>query len=445
MAARRDTFVLGLVAIIVFVLFFGTILYIGGGEMFTGDVIGVTVRFPTDDPLPTELKAGGAVFYGMTRIGTVLAVTLEEVDGLPFVAINLTAPSSIGLRSDCRMVARGALLGGGGKIVVLSRGEQGKLLVEGDVVDGVQAGSLDATLDILSAEMDSENPGGLLAAVKTQLDPAEATSIVAKVHRSLDDVNGFTRALSRQLASDEQDALMTKLHRIADNVNSITGHLRDEVTPDRDGVVLAKIHVALDRLDEALIQAASLIRENRSSVGNAITSIEHAAATLDEGILDRVAGQLDGNRADSLVSQIRRAIVDLDTTLKNTATLTGRLKRIVLLNATRISQLIANLKETTEHLKSAGKDIRRNPWRLLYRPSLEESAQLNTFDAARELAETAARLDNVMIQLRSFIEDVDGDVATNDADLSAIRTHLLETFERFREAEQALWKQLDSP
>jgi uncharacterized protein YPO0396 len=116
---------------------------------------------------------------------------------------------------------------------------------------------------------------------------------------------------------------------------------------------------------------------------------------------------------------------------------------VVVLNEDRLNQLMLNLNETAVHLKSAGKDLRRNPWRLFYRPSLEETKQLNIFDAAREFAEAASRLDDSATQLSALMKSHDGTVPADDPDLAKIRERLKQTFEDYTRAEEALWKQLD--
>ncbi len=115
----------------------------------------------------------------------------------------------------------------------------------------------------------------------------------------------------------------------------------------------------------------------------------------------------------------------------------------MVLNKDHINHVIRDLTETAAHLKSAGKDLRRNPWRLFYRPSLEKTRQLNIFDAAREFSEAAARLDDSATQLAALMESRDGGVLVDDPELQAIRLRLRETFEDYSRAEEALWKQLE--
>ena len=104
--------------------------------------------------------------------------------------------------------------------------------------------------------------------------------------------------------------------------------------------------------------------------------------------------------------------------------------------------MVDNLKETSDHLKAASKDIRRSPWRLLYQPSVEEADQINVFDAAREFSEAATRLDDAVMRLQA-VSDSGQLSAPDDPQLLEILGQLEETFAAFSEAEAALWEQLE--
>lgn len=443
MAKRRDTFALGITAIVVFALFFGAIIFIGQSNLFAEDTITIHVRFPTDAALPQELKTGSSIYYGMQHVGTVENVAFAEATNKHFVDVTAKLPTGIGLRDDAKIFARGAILGGGGAMVIKNRGINGQPVSDGDIIMGGEAGSLDAALDALADEIDPDNPAGLLTVIKSQIDPDNAASVIAKIHISLEHINSMTHSLSGEFDPANDKVLLAKLHHILDNINLVTGSLSAELSTTTDATTLAKVHHALDRLDGALEDVAAIVSENKPAIGRTLANVEHASATLDEEILAQIANQLNPNDSASLISRITDAVDEVNLSLDNTTVITGKIKDIIVLNADRIAAMVANLKETSDHTKAAGKDIRRNPWRLLYRPTLEESRQLNTFDAARELADAATKLNDVMTQLKSVVESNPGAIQADNPTLTEIRDHLKATFEKFRDAEDALWKQLN--
>ena len=102
--------------------------------------------------------------------------------------------------------------------------------------------------------------------------------------------------------------------------------------------------------------------------------------------------------------------------------------------------MIVNLKETSDHLKAASKDIRRNPWRLFYQPTLEEASQANVFDAARSFSEAATKLDDALARLQTISQD--GKTTVDDKQLKGLRDQLQQSFSQFSKVESALWEQL---
>ena len=447
MAKKHDSFRLGLTVIITMALFVAVILFIGAGFKPERRVPFV-VRFPHTLNLPLLEKDADVIGFGRV-VGQITA--LREVEApdsqrpsagpMLYLEVEATINQSVGLRQDCRIVAEGPPLGGRGYIRVTDRGSVEERIDSSKPVYGSASGFA-AALDLLSAELDEKNPDGLLNTVKSQLDPDHAASLIAKIHRSLDDVNAMTRAIALQTDANQKEALITKLGLVLDNLNLTTGYLRDQMNPEHEGVVLDKIQAALDSLNAGLAEAAAMLKDNRPHVTGAIQSVERTAATLDSGIATPIARELDKSNPESLLGMLHVSFGRVMTSLGDLNVITDSTKRVVVLNSDRFNRLIENVKETSDHLKATSKDLYRNPWRLLYRPSLEETKELNIFDAAREFSEASARLDDSAAQLKSLVESRQGSVATDDPELARIRAHLLETFEKFQAAEKSLWEQL---
>lgn len=447
---RRDTFRLGLAVIVIFSLFVGVLLFIGGGWKRDPRVPFV-VRFRHTLTLPlleedAEIIGFGLVVGKVKELSEVEDVDPEKASAGPtlFLEIHGEINESVGLRQDCRIVAEGPPLGGRGYLRVVNRGASPERIDPGRPVYGGTSGFA-AALDAISAELDEKNPDGILWYVKHQLDPDSAESVIAKLHRSLDDVNALTLAIALQTDARRKDAVIAKMNMVLDNLNLTTGYVRDQVTPGHEDMALAKIHEALDSLNSGLAEVAAMLQENRPHVTGAMRSIERTAATLDTGIAAPIAGELDKSNPQSILGRVHTSFERVIQSLEDLNLVTDKTKRLVVLNSERFSGLIENVKEASDHLKATSKDLRRNPWRLLYRPSLEETKELNIFDAAREFAEAAGRLDDSATQLRALLESREGAVPADDADLAKIRAHLQETFEKFQAAEKSLWQQLGTP
>jgi len=446
MAKPRNYFALGLWVITVAALFFAALVWIGArqwGQRYHSYV----VRYPATFALPDEIKPGAQIHCGSKVVGNVDEVELRrtEQDGTPMLWTRLQVRISrqVELRSDCQIVARGLLLGGGGKLVIKDPGRKGSVLADGAVIDGADAGSVDAALDVINAELNPRNPVGLLATIKAQLDPLDQTGVLGKIHHSLDDLTAITGSVAHQLDATERNVLLGKLHAVLDDVNATTAELRQQMQTGDPRVLLAKVHGVLDSLLGSLAQVSGILEENRPTVRETLLSASRTADTLEHGIVEPVADELNRANTASLLGQLHASFERVNVMLGHLEVVTDKARSVAVLNEERVNHLLRNLSETAEHLKSAGKDLRRNPWRLFYRPSLEETRQLNIFDAAREFSEAAARLDESAAELSALMESYGGQIPGDDPNLARIRQRLQETFDHYTEAEQALWKQLD--
>jgi hypothetical protein len=110
------------------------------------------------------------------------------------------------------------------------------------------------------------------------------------------------------------------------------------------------------------------------------------------------------------------------------------------MNKEHISRFVVNLKETSDHLKGTSKELQRNPWRLLYQPTLEEAERANIYDAARSFSDAATHLDDAVVRLQALSEA--GTVPSDDEQLREVLEQLQLRFQDFNQVEDALWREL---
>ncbi len=451
MAKQRNAFRLGLTVLVMLALFFGSVLFIGGRQWGLAGTR-FTVRFPVDAALPREIKPGGQVYCGLQLVGQVLEVRFEEATagtqpargGAPqlYTYLDVEVDRAVGLRQDCRITARGPLLGGAGVLQIDNRGVSDRVVTDGMLIDGWSAATFDSALDSLAAELDPRNPAGTVALLKLQLNAGDARSLVAKLHRSFDDINAMTGNLSRQLNPAERDALLTKLHTTLDTINAATAMLRDELSPDRNAAALGKVHAGLDTLNRGLQEAVALLSGARPPIDRTLASIERTADTLDRKIATPVAEQLDADDPQALLAKIHTSFERLNGSLADLNVMTDKVRDVVVLNEEQLNRIFGNVKETSDHLKAAVKDLRQNPWRLLWKPNVFESPKLNVFDAAREFSEAASSLDDALVQLKALTEARGGSLPADDPLLIQLRARLDATFEKFSTAEAAFFNEI---
>jgi hypothetical protein len=107
-----------------------------------------------------------------------------------------------------------------------------------------------------------------------------------------------------------------------------------------------------------------------------------------------------------------------------------------------LERMVANLQLSADQLKLATIEIRRSPWRLLYKPDEKELETDNLYDAARSFALAAGTLDAATQSLQAVAEKTPND----QAKIEEMVKHLEALYERFEEAEAEFWKALkDNP
>jgi len=443
MPAERNAFKLGLTMILFIVLLVGILVFFAprGG----GDVV-FTVCYP-HNRLTTVLKPGGLVRCGGDTVGSVVSLELKEMkdpaSGMPtlFTLITFRVDSRIGLREDCRITPVGPLLGEGGQLVIQDRGD-GKVLAEGQMIKGNPGADLTNLMQIVADQLDVKEPTSLLAMIRTQLDSGDPGSMIGKILKSLDDVNAVTAALNREFDIREKATLVAKIHGIIDHLNEATQLLRDQMDQEKDAALMSKLNRTLDTLQGGLQTVVAMLNENREPLTQTVASIRNTSEILEQQIAARIAEQLDLSNAAGLLAKIHVSIDRLGRSLDDINAITGATREVIVLNKEQISGMLANFKETSDHLKGAALEIRRSPWRLFYQPTLEEVAQANVFDAARAFSEAASKLDDAAARLQAVQAAAGTQAPLGDEELIRIRGQLEQTFANFVKAETALWQEL---
>jgi len=444
MPAERNAFKLGLTLICLFALFCGVLWFLaprGGGDLV------LQVRYP-HERFSTPLKAGSEVLCGGKPVGSVQRLELRDMKNEAtgytdcFAVVTFRIDSSVGLRQDARIEPIEAILGGMTALVVRDRG-LGEPAGAGDLLEGQPAVGITDLTGLLGKQLDPRNPGGLLAVITNQMDAADARSLLGKVHRSLDDINVLTRNIAGETDLTQKTALLAKLHEILSHVNETTASLREQMDVRVNTAAVARLHAVLDSLNQGLIAVRGMLDENREPIRSTVRHVESTSRILEQQIAAKLAEQLDTSNAAGLLARIHLAIERLGHSIEDVNHITGDVRDVIALNKNNLDAMIGNLKETSDHLKAGSKEIRLNPWLLLYTPSPNETAQANLFGTARAFTEAATRLDDAIARLEVISQHAQPDAPGRREEVERIRAQLNETFSKFSDIEQKLWEQLN--
>jgi phospholipid/cholesterol/gamma-HCH transport system substrate-binding protein len=207
---------------------------------------------------------------------------------------------------------------------------------------------------------------------------------------------------------DVRSGTIPKLNKVLDHANVISSSLADVLGPGKGETELK------ETIDDV-----------------------HAIADSARGRVPELLARLDdaAEKLNTVLEQTRGTLVDLKQVAANAKVFSASARSILTDNRSRIDRIILSLKETGENLKGASAEIRRSPWRLLYRPAPNEMANLNLYDAAREFADGASALQDSATALRDASEDP----AVDPQKLKAMMAQLQTAFNTFRAAEDKFW------
>jgi len=392
---------------------------------------------------------------------------------MTYLYIELEVQKRVDLRADCTILPEGPILGGAGLLRIQDQGSSDETLGPDQVVDGQGMGGFAAVTEQLSAiggslahELDAAQADGLLRLIKNQLnaekpdslmagilkimsliavqlDAEKSEGLVAKLLETMTDLNAISASIRNELDPSQEKVLLSKLHLTLDHINAITGELRTQMDPEVRTALLGKLQLALDTVNESLGTVNGMLNENRPTIQATLHNVQQTSETLNTGIAKAIADELDAENPKSLMGKVHAAVDRMGSSLEDLNEITETADEVITLNEGALNKILANFKETSDHLKAATKDLRRNPWRLLYRPNLVETRELDIFDAARAFAEAATRLDDATARLEGLMAARKGTIPADDPQLRIIRTELQETFDKFNDAEKALWKSLN--
>lgn len=234
-------------------------------------------------------------------------------------------------------------------------------------------------------------------------------------------------------------ALMVELQESVKNIRSVTETLKIEFQEKTDGTVLSKVKSIMNGLDTAVakvnkisIDIGDIVTDAKPKVGKTLTAVQDTIETLEKYSKSDLA---------DMFAKLREANTEILRIAKNLGDVSEQARKIIVLNSDNIDEIINNMTQVSSELKGAAKEIRRNPWRLLYQPTNKEVAAADLYDATRAFAGGAEQLDAAIARLKNLYLANPQGIPADDPTLKKVRQELEEAFKKFKKVEDALWKQ----
>jgi ABC-type transporter Mla subunit MlaD len=383
MATRRhsrDSLLAGLLVMFAIAASVVIVIAISGGvEQLNARTY--TVAFPLETGVP-NLQRGSDVQLGGLRVGSVGRIGFEtDSNGDPTrIMVSLNVDRRYRLHEDAVGVLKEPLLGGASVINFPTPGTSQSPVAASDFpLRGRLSGGL-----LAAAGLDSDAMSGI-GAFLSGLDGdagKKVTGIINNVHATTERVDRVAQTLESTWSPDVTSALA--------GARDLVASLRADYPAYRDQT-MAFLEAATEASQGTSEQIAQLrargesflalleevVQENREPVRATISSIESAAANADA---------ITGRVRDETIDLAHQTMRDAQAALAKAHDAVARVDSLVVEQTPTIRRTAANLRLSADQLRDTMIEIRRSPWRLLYRPDQRETAYELLYDTARSYA-----------------------------------------------------------
>jgi hypothetical protein len=141
-----------------------------------------------------------------------------------------------------------------------------------------------------------------------------------------------------------------------------------------------------------------------------------------------------------ITEQIEQTTVKVNSALETAQAAIKNIKELV--EDERIDSIINNISEVSINLKLTTQEVRRAPWKLLYKPKKKEYKIQALIDSAGAFAAGAERLDNTAMRLNKLVTASDSKSQLDIDKMESMVSELEATFEQFQKAEKKFWEEL---
>ncbi len=343
------------------------------------------------------LQAGDPVYLFGMRSGNVRAIELGkgEAEGDARLVVTMAIPSAYRplLRTTTRVYIDKTLTGNLSVLVQQNTIDRGARLPEGRELAGTPAADFGAiaqeAADVLQAAEEA------IVAIQFIVDKTQKEGHVTK---TLEGISG---------AANELRALLPTLS--------------------------SEVKESLDEVDRTLVTVRETVEENRGSLRATLANLETGSASLDKLIasLERTPAEIQ-----EVLAVVRRAAASVGDLVEE--------------NRVHLDSILTDLDTTAANAANLTSEVKRRPWRLLYKPTVEEMQALELYDSAWAYNLAATELHKSARNLAAHLERspaADGTSDERDARYQAALKTALERVEASlrgkREAEEAFWARLN--
>lgn len=432
---RRNNLRMGMFVTVAIALAVAIVLTLSDLSRFVTPQTRYTAIFEVEEGV-RFLRAGSEVQIGGLPVGRVQSVELTtrilpvagDESASPMaqdcLAAEFTIPPDIKLFDQAVIIVSGPLIGAQSWLEIIDTGRDPERaqtpLPPGSEIDAVGGGLLTAMLGPQGNElMDNVTAGSaFFRRIDSEYDQ--------RVAPTLDDLRasaGNVRAITDDVRSMTEDLRHQRYQAWADQVDAIMAWT-DGATRQLDDLTATGQSV--------LTQADEILAENREPIRQSIANVSTGTADA-QAILDRVRHET--------VDRVHRLLDHADDAVASAGTTLDRLATDYDVWSSEVEEALANAALTSQQLKLTAVEVKRNPWKLLYRPDATELEHELLYESARSFAMAAADLRAASTAVNRML-DRHGETLDDPALRERITQSLIEPLDRYENAQRELFEVL---
>ena len=245
---------------------------------------------------------------------------------------------------------------------------------------------------------------------RVAIDFAAVADRMQRVLANAEEIASSVASIMEQVESKADLAM--SVSRLA----ALPEELREDILPVRDQV------------QELLRVLKGVVDENR-------IDLRHAVANLKE----------TSGKAKSLTDKLLLTPEKLELTLHDLAQVANEASAVIRDNRQNVDMIMEDLREASTNASNLTAEIKRRPWRILYRPSEEELRAMELYDSAWAYNLGATELNRSLRDLMGFFDGPSKGAAQSEVrpeDLQLAYERVRESLRQQREAEETFWARL---
>jgi ABC-type transporter Mla subunit MlaD len=336
---RRNNVKAGIFVIVALALAAATMIALTDiGESLLRPQRTYTVTFSVADGV-NNLKTGSEVKVGGVLMGRVAEVRPRIENGGIFemIDVEFSLDAKVPLYRGARIVISSALIGSDAWLDIYSVGDR-SLGPPQDTILGISA-------------------AGALAALLGPDNADKADEMIENFRTTSEKV----RDLSERITDEDWPRWASRVDHVMEWSTEATG----------------KIDAVLDEGQGFLTDTRGVVNENREGVRTIVQNLESTSGKMDS-VMTTVR--------DETVDKVHKLLDTGQSGLDSAVAVLESLNNDYQVWATEIAETLAGARLTAQQLKLASIEVRRSPWKLLYRPKRTELEHELLYEAARAFA-----------------------------------------------------------